>query len=105
MDTGSPSVLRAQGSVPAQCPTPPGSVTFPLTGGAQAVPGLPPAAAGELRHMSELHDLEDHDRGLSYDLTHPRHRRAFLGLVGAGAASVGGAVLLGTAGSATADAV
>ena len=55
--------------------------------------------------MSNHHDLEDHDRGLSYDLTHPRHRRAFLGLMGAGAATVGGAVLLGTGGSAAADAV
>jgi protocatechuate 3,4-dioxygenase beta subunit len=46
-------------------------------------------------HHSEV---EDHDRGLSYDLQNPRHRRAFLGLVGAGAATVGGAVLLGTSG-------
>ena len=55
--------------------------------------------------MSEHHEVEDHDRGLSYDLQNSRHRRAFLGLVGAGAATVGGAVLLGTAGSAVADAV
>ena len=53
----------------------------------------------------ENNDLEDHDRGLAFDLTHTRHRRAFLGLVGAGAATVGGAVLLGGGGSAAADAV
>ena len=59
-------------------------------------------------HHSHSHDgeLEDHDRGLAFDLQNTRHRRAFLGLVGAGAATVGGAVLLGTtAGTAAAAAV
>ena len=60
-------------------------------------------------HRHDIHahdaDLEDHDRGLAFDLRNTRHRRAFLGLVGAGAATVGGAVLLGTAGSAVADVV
>jgi protocatechuate 3,4-dioxygenase beta subunit len=56
-------------------------------------------------HEHDIEGVEDHDRGLSYDITHPRHRRAFLGLVGAGAATVGGAVLLGTGDSAAADAV
>jgi protocatechuate 3,4-dioxygenase beta subunit len=53
--------------------------------------------------MSDHEPVEDHDRGLSYDITHTRHRRAFLGLVGAGAATVGGAVLLGSGGNAAAD--
>jgi protocatechuate 3,4-dioxygenase beta subunit len=52
-----------------------------------------------------MSDLDEHDRGLSHDLQHPRHRRAFLGMVGAGAATVGGAVLLGTTSGARADAV
>jgi hypothetical protein len=64
--------------------------------------------------MTDHHDdhhghdgaVEDHDRGPSHDLQHPRHRRAFLGLVGAGAATIGGAVLLGSPGTAgAADAV
>jgi protocatechuate 3,4-dioxygenase beta subunit len=54
--------------------------------------------------MSDHDDIEDHDRGLSHDLTHPRHRRAFLGLVGAGAATVGGVVLLGPSGGTSAAA-
>jgi protocatechuate 3,4-dioxygenase beta subunit len=56
-------------------------------------------------HDEHRHEPEDHDRGLSFDLQNTRHRRAFLGLVGAGAATIGGAVLLGTAGSAAADAI
>ena len=45
------------------------------------------------------HELEDHDRGLGFDLQTLRHRRAVLGLLGAGAAGVGAAVLLGSGGS------
>jgi len=60
-------------------------------------------------HHDDIHthdeELEDHDRGLSFDIQDPRHRRAFLGMIGAGATTIGGAVLLGTAGSAAADAV
>jgi protocatechuate 3,4-dioxygenase beta subunit len=58
-------------------------------------------------HSHSRHgEVEDHDRGLSHDILNPRHRRAFLGLVGAGAATIGGAALLGSGGTATAaDAV
>ncbi len=56
-------------------------------------------------HHSHSGELEDHDRGLAFDLQNTRHRRAFLGMVGAGAATVGGAVLLGTAGTAAAAAI
>jgi protocatechuate 3,4-dioxygenase beta subunit len=55
-------------------------------------------------HLPGHRDIEDHDRGLAHDLRHPRHRRAFLGLMGAGAATIGGAVLLSSAGSAAAAA-
>jgi protocatechuate 3,4-dioxygenase beta subunit len=48
------------------------------------------------------HGLEDHDRGLTFDLQTLRDRRGVLGLFGAGAATVGGALVLGTAGSAAA---
>ena len=51
------------------------------------------------------HELEDHDRGLTFDLQTLRDRRGVLGLLGAGAATVGGAVLLGAGGSAAAAAV
>lgn len=46
-----------------------------------------------------VHDLEDHDRGLGFDLETLRHRRAVLGLIGVGAAGAGAAVLLGGSGS------
>jgi hypothetical protein len=47
-------------------------------------------------------EIEDHDRGLSFDLQTLRDRRGVLGLFGAGAATVGGALVLGTGGSAAA---
>ena len=49
------------------------------------------------------HELEDHDRGLGFDLQTLRDRRRVLGMIGAGAAAtVGGAMVFGTAGRAAA---
>ena len=71
---------------------------------------MKPVTSGAVSPMSEHthtpghHDgeVEDHDRGLPFDLQNTRHRRAFLGLLGAGAVTAGGAVLLGASGSAAA---
>lgn len=53
-------------------------------------------------HDQSADEIEDHDRGLGFDLEALRNRRSILGLLGVGAAGAVGAVLLGSGGTAAA---